>query len=375
MNRRSLLGAALPSLLTLQARAQPAATATAAPSAGAVLPESAVADGASHPLSSRFASLAEAQQVYPHATALEDELDWCAIQAAINAATRQGGGTVQVPHRGRAYVLNRGLTINPNMVTLRGGGARLEFRSLKRGERAVWFNADGSPAYGHERYAFEGFEIVGPGARAEGTAGLYFRSDTPSASSRAMVRDCVVRGFHEAVLFGDRAYLIHFDHCALIESRFCVSCPYGLKDAGETISFSQCTLANSYCLVVNTAGFDLKFVACSLDYAQRVVWDNNGLIDMIGCRVEIGPPRDPPFHCNHGRINFFGGFILVTDPQNRGPLPPAFFAFNNASASVHLFSVQGWNWRTSTGRLTQGGGKVFRYSGDAIDTAEGIGHP
>jgi hypothetical protein len=334
-----------------------------------------VADGASHPLSSRFASLVEARQVYPHAVSLGDEIDWCALQGAIMAVQRRGGGVVQVPHTGGAYVLNRGLVVNPNLSTLRGGGARLEFRALKRGEHAIWFNADDGPAYGHERYVFEGFDLTGPGAAIAETAGLYFRTDNAGRSSRAMVRDCAIRGFHTAVLFGDRAYLIHFDHCLLAECRFCVTCPYGVHDAGETVTFAQCTLCNSYCLVANMAGFDLKFIACSLDYAQRVVWDNNGMLDFVGCRVEIAPPAAPPFHCNHGRINFFGGAFLVTDPQNRGPLPPAIFAFNNPGASVHLFSVQGWNWRTASGKLTLGPGKVFRYSGEIIDSASDIGHP
>ncbi len=46
----------------------------------------AIGDGASHPLSDYFGSLGAAQAVFPHATALSDELDWAAIQAAINAA-------------------------------------------------------------------------------------------------------------------------------------------------------------------------------------------------------------------------------------------------------------------------------------------------
>ncbi len=46
----------------------------------------AIGDGASHPLSDYFASLGAAQAVFPHANSLTNELDWAAIQAAINAA-------------------------------------------------------------------------------------------------------------------------------------------------------------------------------------------------------------------------------------------------------------------------------------------------
>lgn len=43
-------------------------------------------DGASHPLSERYATLASAQTDYPHAVSLSDEIDWAAIQKAVNFA-------------------------------------------------------------------------------------------------------------------------------------------------------------------------------------------------------------------------------------------------------------------------------------------------
>jgi len=46
----------------------------------------AIGDGTSHPLSSRFATLDSAKLVYPFATSLAQEIDWAAIQLAINTA-------------------------------------------------------------------------------------------------------------------------------------------------------------------------------------------------------------------------------------------------------------------------------------------------
>jgi hypothetical protein len=58
----------------------------------------AIGDGSSHALSTVYGSLGAAQAVYPHATALTDQIDWCAIQAAINAASATTrGGTVYLP--------------------------------------------------------------------------------------------------------------------------------------------------------------------------------------------------------------------------------------------------------------------------------------
>ncbi|WP_216075103.1 hypothetical protein, partial [Acinetobacter baumannii] len=66
----------------------------------------AIADGAYHPLSERFATLADAQVVYPHATALTDSIDWAACQAALNS-----GGIVDFSGNPRSYNINRDLVV------------------------------------------------------------------------------------------------------------------------------------------------------------------------------------------------------------------------------------------------------------------------
>src|SRR5919197_5537860 len=53
-------------------------------------PFRAIGDGASHPLAQRYQSLAAAQADYPHATDLSDEIDWAAIQRAMDRATADG---------------------------------------------------------------------------------------------------------------------------------------------------------------------------------------------------------------------------------------------------------------------------------------------
>jgi hypothetical protein len=371
MNRRGII-AGLP-LAAAPGASFAQSPAPAARQHGAILPEGAVADGASHPLSERFRTLAAARAVFPHATALTDEIDWCALQGAVNRADAQGGGAVHVPNGGRSYVLNRGLVVNPNKVTMRGDGSLLDFRRLPRGGRGIWFKADGAPQYGHEKHVFEGFELFGPGSGEGDRHGLYFATDTEALSSRVQMRDCVVRDFYNALLFGNRAYFCTFSHCSFYHCYFVLNAPYNLQDAGENVSFNQCALFNSYCLIANMAGFGLRFIACSLDYAQRVVWDNNGQIDFMGCHIEISPPSEPPFHNGTGRMDFQGGFFLINGPQS--PRVPGLFAFNGET-EVHMVGLRGWNWRTTTGRLISGPGKIIWYGGTPIETAPpGMGHP
>lgn len=78
----------------------------------------AVGDGASHPLSGYFGTLAAAQAIYPHALALTDEIDGIAIKAAL--AT---GKSVFVPDG--TFLISAPLPVNQQ--TLQGAGWRRTF--------------------------------------------------------------------------------------------------------------------------------------------------------------------------------------------------------------------------------------------------------
>lgn len=64
----------------------------------------AIGNGVSHPLSSLYGSLANAQVVYPKALSLTEEIDFNAIRRVIDVAIAAGGGTVYIPY-GR-YMMN-----------------------------------------------------------------------------------------------------------------------------------------------------------------------------------------------------------------------------------------------------------------------------
>ena len=83
---------------------------------GNVMDYGAIMDGNSHPLSSRYATLAAAQAVYPHATSLTDEIDWCAIQAAVNALLT----CIVIP--GGTAIINKAIVSSTAPVTVQGAG-------------------------------------------------------------------------------------------------------------------------------------------------------------------------------------------------------------------------------------------------------------
>lgn len=72
----------------------------------------AIGDNNSHPLSGIYATLAAAQAVYPFVTSLTQELDWAAIQAAINALP--DGGIVLL-HQG-TFLINTALGANVGVI-------------------------------------------------------------------------------------------------------------------------------------------------------------------------------------------------------------------------------------------------------------------
>ena len=98
---------------------------------GAITPEQfgAIGDSISHPLSTKFATLADAQVLYPHAVALTDEIDWCAWQAAVNSiyaknlvySTLIGQNYAQGKIKAsRAYIVNRTITLNLMKIEVEG---------------------------------------------------------------------------------------------------------------------------------------------------------------------------------------------------------------------------------------------------------------
>jgi len=80
-------------------------------------------DGYNHPLSDTFATLAAARVLYPHAKALSDETDWCAIQAAIEAVKSGTTGTTVVWIPSGTYIVNQAIRAEVDNIVLQGTGA------------------------------------------------------------------------------------------------------------------------------------------------------------------------------------------------------------------------------------------------------------
>jgi hypothetical protein len=124
----------------------------------------AIGDGDLHPLSELYPSLLAAQAVYPHATALTDQIDWCAIQGACDAAFNTGYTATTNPRapvlipRGD-YMINQQIT-SGNHVPLIGIGpyssrihATSDFPADTSMFQASFRNIDGT-GYGANDFEF-----------------------------------------------------------------------------------------------------------------------------------------------------------------------------------------------------------------------------
>lgn len=105
-----------------------------------------IADGNSHPLSERYATLSAAQVDYPFATALTDQIDWCAVQAAVNSIpnglpyTR----TVKLSY-GMWMFMNAGVNGTGKNLVIAGQGERSTLILVAANITALLFDATGVP--------------------------------------------------------------------------------------------------------------------------------------------------------------------------------------------------------------------------------------
>src|SRR5690606_8338241 len=98
-----------------------------------------------------FSTLVDAQKVYPHATSLSDEIDWCALQAAYNTVGYNSGITsddiglferieaTQVWHPMGVYVINKELEVKNHLTVLAGQvGAGYSKPAIKPTATGIW---------------------------------------------------------------------------------------------------------------------------------------------------------------------------------------------------------------------------------------------
>lgn len=143
----------------------------------------AIGDGLTHPLSTRYASLAAAQVDFPFATALTQEIDYCAIMAAINSQQFGTGYYISGPEivlrNGATYYMGSDTIQLKRSIRMRGAGSGLPWTSMAALKWAAGatgiivhryntFNStvEGTPTTAGDASIFEGFRMLGSSSAA-----------------------------------------------------------------------------------------------------------------------------------------------------------------------------------------------------------------
>jgi hypothetical protein len=183
----------------------------------------AIADGLSHPLSAAAPgrSLAEWQSTYPHAGALTDEVDWCALQAAVNAAKAAGGGVVRGSGR---FVVNKTVMFPECSQGISKTGGRpqssVSFSGSGTEATQVWALSDfGGYIFDCENRfvtqwgssgVWENFSIIGPGGNP-GIGAVNCQTKGLGWAARRTVKNVLVQDcFYGMSMTGDQAHIDSF---------------------------------------------------------------------------------------------------------------------------------------------------------------------
>jgi len=306
--------------------------------------------------------LAADQHVTPERFgALPDANALPALQRAVDFIQQERGRGVLELMGGRYACSSGPLVVDPVSTGIRGSSGQLTFKGS--GPAAILCRQrPATQQYGHSAFPWEGFEVAGPGPDS-GMDGILFDTATSALSSRILAIGLAIHGFRSGLKMANRAYMLKFVGVEVYDCAICVEFPNHTEDSGENISFVSCSLFNSRLAVLNNGGAELFFLACSLDYCTRL-FVGLGLTNFTGCHFEIAQPAAAdqiPFELTDaGDLIIDGGTLMISGRDfEHGGVQSYMFQTRNRASRVWLRNVNGYNWRTATGALLGGAGRIM----------------
>jgi len=220
----------------------------------------AIGDGASHPLSEVYSTLALAQVVYSFATSLTQQLDWAALQLAFNESVSGGEdsqcGTIVFAPRGTYLLSDPAVLITKASVSFAGAGAS-----------ATLFKAYGANVAGEHLIEFrncvqcvaENFALHGASGVNQPLSGFAITNE----ASAALTYGQPSKNTLSKVWIG-------YDSSTTFD--------YGIYVGGDTnanndfhsfydVSVTHTDLASFYVPAANTQAFDHLFLNCFFNYS------------------------------------------------------------------------------------------------------------
>lgn len=235
----------------------------------------AIGDWSSHKLNSIFLSLEEAKKVYPCASSLDDEIDWCAIQTALNNSTN-----VYIPYGG--YTINKTLLLKDG--TILKGASNKASQILYSPKDKILFDTNAENSY----ITISDMAISNTNLSPSGTCG------TDNTAIAINYKSCTyghfnnlkIYGFDVGIDFGSNSWVQNVYNCTIqncnkaikgggefnsiaINKVIALFCDYGFYiGGGRTISITDC------CVERNNIGI-YKYDNGSIEISKTYFEANN----------------------------------------------------------------------------------------------------
>ena len=230
-----------------------------------------VGDGASHPLSAVFSTLAEAQAAFPRATALTEEIDGHVIQREIDRAVAADREIVIVLPRGARA--RTSIPIDSTQARACGvfstGGAAIVAVGSAAG---AWAHGTAS-SRASGPIMWRGVDLENASG-ASGATGLttFFGSPGVGSTLAVSVENCRIRGFTTGWRIGNMPRGLKADNVVVYGPDFQIQPGGGIEIvATADVSYGSFSFKFTNCLVLNyTWGWNLEAASA----LEGIVWEH-----------------------------------------------------------------------------------------------------
>lgn len=289
----------------------------------------AIADWQSHPLSERYASLAAAQVDYPHATSLTQQIDWAALQGAINAVpTSLPGGSIIELEAGGYRLGVDSLTRNSSVPILFRGATASSFSEDDSGVAGSAILVDAGSAVG----VAVGGAIANPNHRGPSFQNIAFRELGAGRTTTLLRLQNVNRwSVHSCAFFGaSKGIDVVANNGAgpgaggsdaswgFVQNCVAKSCTVGLNNPHGT---DLTVVGGDWECTTNILAYPAGSLTASI--AVMGAWFDGGIgVDLkgygarvVGCAFERCNPavqiqRDSLLHSNSGQANLVSACLI-----------------------------------------------------------------
>lgn len=211
-----------------------------------------IGDGISNPLSKFYKTLDDAKADYPVSTSLTDEIDWCALQQALNDANAQQinkqlkGVTVEIPRS--KGILNRQLHLQNVGLFGDPRTTELHFERFGNGDEEVSAVLVDCQDNQLKHARIENIIFTGDGRRGQmiGEISTKLNGVECIGDSVPVFSHCQFRYFYKGTVWNNSGGHINYENCFIEENYYGIYC---LRNNGDYRLFHTSIQSNQFACI------------------------------------------------------------------------------------------------------------------------------